>query len=139
MTQTFKAQVDSWVLETEARMLAVFKTAAESAVEDVIRRTPVDTGYARASWTVTLDHPLPMRGSQGDGYQAPPYSLAIAGSTLGQTVYLSAVANYMGYLEFGTRGRPGVGMVRLTAQRWNAIVNEAVSEVKAAVAANSRR
>jgi len=136
--QNFSAAVDKWVLETRQRMIAVFRTAAQFVVEDVIERTPVDTGYARASWTVSLDGPMPMRGAQGDGYQAPPYSLSIAGADLGDTIYLSAVANYMGHLEYGARGRAGVGMVRLSAQAWPQHVAKAVAEAKARVASNVR-
>lgn len=134
----FTATVDKWVLETRQRMIAVFRTAAQYVIEDVRNRTPVDTGYARASWTVTLDAPLPMRGTRGDGYQAPSYSLVIAGADLGSTIYLSAVANYLGHLEYGARGRAGVGMVRLASQAWQQHVNRATAEAQSRVAANVR-
>lgn len=131
--QSFQAQVDKWVLETRQRMIAVFRTAAQFVIEDVIERTPVDTGYARASWTVSLDGPMPMRGAKGDGYQAPPYSLSIAGADLGDTIYLSAVANYMTYLEHGHSQQAPNGMVRLAAQAWPTHVAKAVAAAKARV------
>lgn len=130
---SFSAAIDEWVRKTEQRTEAVFKTAAQYVVEDVILRTPVDTGYLRASLTVTLDGPLPMRGTQGDGYQAQPYSLAIAGAELGDTIHASFVANYAGHVEYGARGRAPRRMVGLAAQGWQAHVDRAVAEAKARV------
>lgn len=134
MAQSFTATVDAWVLQTQARLLAVFKTATEYVVEDVIARTPVDTGYLRASLTVSLNGPLPMRGTQGDAYKAAPYSLAIAGAELGAVITASFVANYAGHVEYGARGRAGAGMVRLSVQKWPEHVNRAVAAAKARVA-----
>jgi hypothetical protein len=76
-----------------------------------------------------------MRGSQGDGYKAPPFVLVIAGAKLGESIYFSAVANYMVHLEYGARGRSGDGMVRLAAQSWPRHVRQAVAAAKARVAA----
>lgn len=138
MSQSFTAQVDAWVLAARQRMIAVFRTSAQYVIEDVRDRTPVDTGALRKSWTVSLDGPLPMRGAQGDGYEAPAYSLAIAGADIGDTIYASFVMSYAGHIEYGAQGRAGVGMVRLAAQAWPQHVNRAVAEAKARVALNSR-
>lgn len=133
MAQTFQAQIDEWVAQTQARMLAVFRTAAQYVIEDVRERTPVDIGYLVNSWTVSLDGPLPMRGTAGDGYVAAPFAAVIAGADLGGTIYASFVANYAGHVEYGARGRQGVGMVRLSVQNWQAHVDRATAEAKAAV------
>jgi hypothetical protein len=133
MAGTFSAQVDAWVLKTKQRQEAVFKTAAQNVIGDVIDRTPVDTGYLRASLTVTLNEPLPMRGQQGDGYTAPPIDLSIAGAQLGDIIFASFVANYALPVEYGARGRAGVGMVRLAAQAWPQHVASAVAAAKARV------
>lgn len=141
MSKSFTAQVDEWVLATRQRMIAVFRTSAQYVIEDVRDRTPVDTGFLRASWTVSLDGPLPMRSPNpgGDGgFQPQSYSLQIAGADLGDTVYASFVANYAGHVEYGARGRAGVGMVRLAAQAWPQHVNRAVAEAKARVASNAQ-
>lgn len=124
---------------TRARMLAVFRTAAQFVIEDVRDRTPRDTGFLASSWTVSLDGPLPMRAANPGGDQVnqdQSYSLQIAGADLGDTVYASFVANYAGHVEYGARGRAGVGMVRLAAQSWPQHVAKAVAEAKARVASN---
>lgn len=129
----FGAAVDAWTKKTQQRMVAVFRTAAEYTFEDVMMRTPVDTGYLRASFTATLDAPLPMRGSKGDGYTAPPISLTIAGADIGDTIFGSFVANYAGHVEYGARGRPPRAMVRGAAQAWQGHVDKAVAEAKSRV------
>lgn len=141
MSKSFTAQVDEWVLATRQRMIAVFRTSAQYVIEDVRNRTPVDTGFLRASWTVSLDGPLPMRAAnpgRGQVNQAQSYSLQIAGADLGSTIYASFVANYAGHVEYGARGRAGVGMVRLAAQAWPQHVAKAVAEAKARVASNAQ-
>ncbi|WP_422366410.1 hypothetical protein [Pelagibius sp.] len=133
MAGTFSAAVDRWTLKTKRRTEAVFRTATQYVVEDVLERTPVDTGYLRASLTVTFNGPVPARGQQGDGYMAPPFALVIAGAQLGQVIYASFGANYALPVEYGKEGREGAGMVRLAAQAWPQHVAKAVAEAKAAV------
>lgn len=133
MAQRFSAQVDAWVLKSRRRTEAVFKTAAQNVIGEVVDRTPVDTGYLRGSLTVTFNEPVPMRGKRGDGYVAAPYALAIAEAQLGQVIYASFGASYAGYVEYGAGGRRGAGMVRLSAQNWPRHVANAVSEAKARV------
>ena len=128
--QNFSADVGKWARKTEERLIAVFRFAAQFAYEGIARRTPVDLGYARKSLTMTIAAPLPMTGKRGDGYEAPDYNLTLAGSKLGDVIYISYVANYAGFLEYGARGRTGVGMVRLTAQNWPQIVQRAVAQVR---------
>lgn len=140
--KSFSAEVDEWVMKSRARMLAVFKLSTEYVIEDVIVRTPVDTGFLRASLTVSLDGPLPIRPDAKpagtETYQPQPYSLQIAGADLGDTIYASFVASYAAHVEYGAQGRAGAGMVRLAAQAWPQHVARAVSEAKARVASNAR-
>lgn len=133
----FTATVDKWVLQTNERIQAVIKTAAQSVIEEVSILTPVDTGYLRASLTVTFNAPLPIRRdakpAEGQTYQAPNYSLSISGMEAGDTIFASFVAAYAAAVEYGARGRAGRGMVRLAAQNWQEHVNRAVAQAKAAV------
>lgn len=136
--KTFSAVVSDWVAATQERMTAVFRLSAEYVIENVIELTPVDTGFLRASLTVTTDGPLPIRPDARparDGtYELGPYSLVINGAELGQTVYASFVASYSAHVEYGARGRAGRGMVRLAAQRWPEHVDRATAAAKARVA-----
>lgn len=141
--QSFAASVDAWVQKTRARMEAVVKTAAENVVEEVISRTPVDTGFLRASLTASLDGPLPMRDAPPPGDQSFPAPTAIAlvieGADLGQTIWVSFTANYAGHVEYGTKFQNPAAMVRLSAQNWPFHVASAVRAAKAAVASRQPR
>lgn len=143
---TFQAQVDAWVRKSQARMLAIFRLSSQYMIEAVLDRTPVDTGYLRASLVITYDGPVPMRAdarSSGDwSYDPPLYSLQIAASSLGDTLYASFTAAYARRIEYGFQGadslgrqynQEGVGMVRLAAQRWQEFVDRSTAEAKARV------
>ncbi len=138
MQHSFTAQIDEWVLKSKARMLAVFQTATQFVIEDMLDRTPVDTGYLRASLTVKFNTPAPIRpnnvpseGATRNSYGMPTqYALAIAGSKIGQTIYASYTAAYALPVEYGFRSYSGAGMVRLAAQNWDAHVAKAVSVAK---------
>lgn len=120
-------------------MLAVFQTAAQFVIEDMMDRTRVDTGFLRASITVSTDGPAPMSrplppGSVKGQYQHDEhYTMVIAGAEIGGTIWVTYAANYAAYREFGTHGHPGDGMVRLSAQSWPLHVKKAVAQVKAEV------
>ncbi|QYM73369.1 HK97 gp10 family phage protein [Pseudochrobactrum sp. Wa41.01b-1] len=114
--QNFAAQVDAFVMQTQRRMLAAFRTAAQFVIEDMIDRVPVDTGFLRASVVVSLDgsrpldRPLPA-GSKRKQYELnPQYTLAIAGTEIGNTIWASFTANYGAHVEYGTNGRQGRGI-----------------------------
>jgi hypothetical protein len=132
MAQTFAAAVDDWTRETKARMDAVFRQAISYTFEDVVDRTPVDTGFLRSTWRASLSQPQRLKDPNpgGTGYQPEPYELIILGAEYGDTVYGTFSANYAQYVEYGARGRPGRGMVRLAAQNWQANVNRAVQAVR---------
>lgn len=129
MAQTFSATVEQWVRESEARMLAVFKTALQFTIDEIIDRTPVDTGFLRASFQGSENGFLPLRG-KGGAVGVPNYELTIAALEAGDTFYGNYTANYAAYVENGARGRTGRHMVKLSAQNWQANVNRAVSQLK---------
>lgn len=132
--QSFSAEVDAWTAKSRKLLEAVLKTSSQFVIEDVVDRTPVKTGFLRASLTVSLDGPLPMRSPNPGGSHAPQdYSLSINNADLDDTIYATFVANYAGHVEYGARGRAGVGMVRLASQNWQQHVNRAVAEAKARV------
>lgn len=147
MADTFSGAIDKWVMATKARQEAVFKTAAQSIAEDVIDRTPVDTGFLRASFTASLVEPPEIRDDAKPPKDAKPgsvpsatnYSLVVANMKLGDTIYLGFVAAYGPHVEYGARGRKGVRMVGLAVQSWPQHVANAVRSAKAAVASRSKQ
>ena len=134
MAETFAAQVEKWARKSEARLLAIQKTAIQSVVEDIVTGTPVDTGFLRASFTVTKGAPIPIdQGAKpvsGQSYQVQPYALTINGVRSGDVVYGVFSAAYAIHVEFGSNGRAGVRMVGMAVQKWDQHVNEAVRLAK---------
>lgn len=133
MAQTFSAQVDAWVLESKARMMAVFQTALQTTIDEVIDRTPVDTGFLRASFTASQAGFAPLvegKGTRGAAYALEPYQIVIAGLEQGDDLYGNFTANYAVHVENGARGRPGRHMLKLAVQNWQTNVDRAVSQLR---------
>ena len=139
MAQTFAAQVDAWVLKSKRRTDAVVKESTQRVMLEANSGVPIDTGFAQASFTATLNQPaaqVTFRPPQPASYQfdASAVALVIAGMDVGSdVVYGVWTANYVIYLEYGSQGRAGVGFVRRAAQRWQTIVSEVTREAKARV------
>lgn len=129
----FSAEVDAWVRQSQARLVAVFKTSAQFVIQDVVGRVPVDTGFLKNSLTTSLEGAVSMNRDPASGYVAPPISMAIVRAQLGDVITASFAANYAGHVEYGARGRAGVAMVRLAAQNWQAHVSTATALAKARV------
>jgi hypothetical protein len=133
-TLNFSAQVDNWVKQTKERTEAVFKTATELVIQDIITRTPIDTGFLVASMTVSLQGmpsiDIAARPITGQSYSSQPFALTIEGAEIGDTIYAGFVASYAAYVEFGTKHFSGRAMVRLAAQAWPQHVAAATAEVR---------
>ena len=140
MVKTFTAQVDVWAKQSTARMEARVKAAIQSTVEDVITNTPVDTGFLRASFTVTTGKSLPIvtdsrppSDAGKESFAPQPYALTISGIKMGQTVTGAFVAAYAPAVEYGANGRAGVRMVGRAVQKWPAFVKDATRLAKVRV------
>jgi hypothetical protein len=137
--EEFVATVNSWVMQTKERELAVFRTATERVVSKMQERIPVDTGFARASIRASKESMPPIdltfRGVKGQSY---PYNsgevvLVIAGASLEDTIYIGWTANYVTYLEYGRSNQAPAGFVGISALEWPTIVDQVSAELKASV------
>ena len=126
---SFSRQIDQWVTKSERRMDAVFRGASQSLASRVQSNTPVDTGFLVNSFLAS-DSAMPQLGDQSSG---DAVAAIIANIRFGETLYLGFTANYAPFVEFGARGRPPVGMVRLAAESWPEFVDAAVRDAKARV------
>ena len=150
MAASFSAQVDEWIAQSRILMEVVFKTAAEKMRDRCIERLtqivyaqPISpsgykrTGFLRASLMAsTTAMPLIDRKAvpSNDGsypYTPAPMDAVIMGANLGDTIHFGMVAAYAAHVEFGARGVPPKSYIRWTIEQWPAVVNEAVSEVRA--------
>lgn len=140
MTQkSFTAQMDDWVKETEERVEAVVKQSAQTVIEKMQTpvgkggNMPVDTGFLRASLQASIHQPYPANmpnpGRPKD-WNPSEVVMAIAGFEMGTTLFATYTAEYAGHVEYGARGRPGRGFVRLAAQQWPVIVAQTATELR---------
>lgn len=145
--KSFSAQIDGWVRKSEKRMTAIVKQSAQTVALEVKAKTPVDTGFLRATFVAsTAGMPSIDRDTKSDGGSKEDndsqIALVIAGATIGQTIYFGFTAAYALRIEYGFSGedslgrsysQEGVGMVRLAAQQWPTIVRRVTMEAKARI------
>jgi hypothetical protein len=155
MLKEFTDQLGAFGREDVTRMGAlVFEEAAQATAEAVVignqfgPGAPLDTGFLRASFRVARNRPEdgpserpPTPGrKQGDPplYAPTLDTSAVAGATLGDSIFVTTVAEYADYLETGglTRrnGPPeNVGaptqFVAPVEARWLQIVDDAARRV----------
>ena len=127
----FARQVGVFHQDVMKLILAVFQTSVQFMAEDIVKTSPVDTGFLRNSFNITLNA-LPSIGDTGIGLEG--ISGAIAGIKLTDTVYLNFTASYAMRLEYGFEGKDSLGRlynqsgrfwVRGAAQNWNTYVEQA--------------
>lgn len=128
---SFADQVGGFHKDVMKLILAVFQTSVQFMAEDIVKTSPVDTGFLRNSFQIT-PNALPSIGSGGIGLEG--ISGAVAGIKLTDTVYLSFTAEYAMRLEYGFEGADSLGRlynqsgrfwVRGAAQNWNSYVEQA--------------
>jgi hypothetical protein len=138
----FAAQVADWCHRVEGATEAIFKESSQELAVEVQKprseggRMRVDTGFLRASLLAsTSAMPAIVRGSgPADGATYAPdfgqIEAVIAGSEIGDTIYIGFTAGYAGAREYGARGQAPDAFVRTAAQRWGSIVDAKAAELK---------
>lgn len=135
----FAAAVDAWANESADRLERIWKASTQELASIAINGTPVDTGFARASWRASTESMPPIdpnaKGGKGGAYSADlgEISGAISGAQLSGTIYIGATASYILALEYGHSNQAPQGFVRLAAAQWPSIVSSVVAEAKARV------
>ena len=141
----FERTIKAFGKRSIARMEALFQRASLKLFEAIDDRTPKVTGFLASTLGGSLAG-IPPIDPNATGEGAPvnvqPYDLMCQTARLGQTVYGGFVAVYARRIEYGFHGTDSLGrtynqtgraMVRLSVQRWDEIVGEALKEVKAEI------
>jgi len=113
----FKVAFDASVAETLRQADVIYQVGCSRMFADIVKRTPVDTGFARAAWWQSV-------GSVGSG-NAPP-----VGFTTADSVFFANNAQYIERLEYGHSQQAPQGMVRITLAEANRYFQEAAAEAK---------
>lgn len=129
--EKFLTQIDKFVINSEARMLAVARTAISNVVDDM--QTPVakggrmrvKTGFLRASAVANLNsmpsgESRPVRGGVYV-YDGSPVNAALARMKIGDIFYFGWIARYAKYRELHD------GFLETAVQKWQSHVDRAVA------------
>lgn len=130
--EQFKADF-ARILESvgERAVLVARKTAIQIANE-LIERSPVDTGRFRANWMTgygSVNLTITTDTDKSGGATSGRIAQELAGWD-GESVTISNSLPYAQRLEDGWSQQAAQGMVGLTVQRWQQYLGDALREVK---------
>ncbi len=134
--QEFKAKLTDFAKRVKIAPQKVVKKVAFQLFRRIIEKTPVDTGRARASWTIAIGSPSADVQPEGE-YRSDANSLAVKANAVlagyGADGHLPVVwiANnlpYIGELENGSSQQAPAGMVALSIAEETAAFNQAFEE-----------
>jgi len=120
--------ISQWVAQTEERLNAVFRTAAQDIAREVQTprakggKLPVDTAFLRNSFAADIN--TTPSGNGESSYSAGPISIVIGRARIGDRVVFGWGANYAVYME------ARYGFLRGAAQNWQQIVDKAAKKVQ---------
>ena len=123
--------IAEWVAKSEARLDAVWKTAAQDIVREMQTprakngRMPVQTSFLRNSFSADINKT--PSGNGNSAYTSGPISIVINRAKIGDTVVFGFAAQYAIFVEVK------YSFIRHAAQNWQQIVNKAAQKVKTRV------
>ena len=122
----FAEQIRHFTDKAEARANHAVKNIIGDIADELIFRTPVDTGRARANWQLGINqinkkvNPNTF-DPEGDATSNKLYSL-IPQNVLGLSIYIANSVPYIYDLENGKSRQAPNGMIKLTQIRFKTIV-----------------
>jgi hypothetical protein len=146
---SFSAVVGNWCARVPEAIDAVLKNSAQRLAKEIdaeldrlVYQAPPSpsgyqrTGFLRASFVASASAmPQLIRDNPGVDVSADamgPIVLVINGWNGGSTLYLGYTAKYGAMVHMGANGAVPKPWVTLAAQRWQVIVKEEATKVKAA-------
>lgn len=139
---SFAEQVKQFQIDAMRMVLAVFQTSAQFIAEGIVDNTPVDTGFLRNSFIVSLQPLPPITSTIGSPTNPALANAAIAYAQLPDTIYMGFTASYAMRMEYGFEGADSLGrvynqsgrfFVRNQVQRWPEYVTKAMRQAKASL------
>ena len=123
--------VSQWAAQSQARLEAVFREAAQEIVKEVQTprkkggKMPVDTSFLRNSFAAEVNK-IPS-GDGDSAYKKGPISIVINRAVIGDRVVFGWAASYAIYME------SKYSFLRSAAQNWQQIVDRSAQKVKTRV------
>lgn len=130
---SFTQDVRNFAKQTEKDVHEVYTLAAEKYASEVIRKTPVDQGFAKGSWSVGINGDPKIFRERPDpvgNFTVTRAIQAIARSKPGDFIRLATNIPYMTRLEYGWSKQQPNGWIRAATARFRRMVRAAVREVR---------
>ena len=118
----FSKNIRQWVEKTKSNGDKFVRNFCQDLFNEVIVKTPVDTGFARNHWFTSVN-----TATLGDSSNSQAQAVqALAGVKIGDVIYLSNNAAYIRRLEYGWSQQAPNGMVRVALSRADVIAQDAL-------------
>lgn len=125
----FADQIEQWARDTESRLNKTLQKIVLIVGTSVINLSPVDTGLFKGNWQLSYDGNAVEidRLDKTGGQVLAELGQRVEGFTAGQVAYIQNQIFYGNDLEHYSSRQAPEGMVRITAARFNQIVQEALA------------
>jgi hypothetical protein len=132
MTSSFAADLDKFASKTRIKADTVVRKVTLDLFGEVVQRTPVDTGMARANWQIGINE-RPTGTVNGTNWkQNMGHSMTQSSGQIkaGGVNYITNNLPYIIKLEYGSSKQAPQGMARITVSKFQEIVNRIVGGLK---------
>lgn len=133
----FNVDLDKFARNLRIDTVTLVKKVGFDLFSSIVRRTPVDTGWARANWFMTVSFPDytsqpagPRQAYKGGGGGAQAQATARANRTIGEyqsleSLWIQNNTPYIAMLESGSSQQAPSGMVAVTLLEFARMVRRA--------------
>jgi len=122
----FNLQLSKWASKFQGDMNALARQTCQEIAVNVVKDTPVDTGFLRSSWQPSIGAPAASTGGNAD----TKVSIVAASVKAGDIFWMTNNAEYGPYVEFGTRRMRGRFFVTRNVKRAKSVVTRLMKELR---------
>lgn len=123
---SFEADVSKWVKKAGRNADKFVSEFTQDVAEEVVKRSPVDTGFFRSSWVASVNTVNTTYNGEAGG--SPDFS-ALINAKAGNVYYISNNAPYARRLEYGYSKQAPQGMVRVTLSQADNIAQRVLRRI----------
>lgn len=132
---TFRNDMEQWAKDSEVTLETYLREYGQSLMEKAVQNTPVDEGFLRNSWNVSLNTPINDQGTartpDKSGQQAiARANLALSTMDIGDTAYFINGAKYARFVEYGTSRMAPRAFVRKTLSQVKQVAQLTATRIK---------
>lgn len=130
--RTFRIDLQKWANATQEKLDALVRQTCQEVAYNVVRDTPVDTGFLRGSWQPSIGKPEGAVGKTdpSGAIAAAEVSLVAAQMKAGERFFMINNAKYARFVEYGTSKMAPRYFVTDNVKRFSAIVRKYARQLK---------